>query len=347
MKQKHRNTATTAIRKYGWLPLVAFAAVLAACTADNDTLPADGSSDTPVAFTASLPVALPQAEADDAKTPATRTATGADGNTVWTPGDAVGIFMLTTQTYNPDGILPGGENARYTVDPATGKLTADGAPMHYPREGAVDFRAYYPHGTIGTGNITDNYTYRISVTDQSDPASLDLLRAEALKVKNPTSKVSLNFQHVLAKIKLDITLGEGLSGLDASKITAATITGMPTTAKFVLLSSLLIQPDNPADIAALQKPTPSPGADATFTALVVPHAAPIETGSFSDRHIVVTVDGVEYTGDIPHVDGFFSDCLSTYPVTVQKSGITIGKATFAKWETNEHGQGEAEIIPTI
>lgn len=340
MKQKHKNTGTTAIRKYGWLPLVAFAAMLAACTADNDTLPADGSSDTPVAFATSLQsVALPQAEADDAKTPATRTAIGANGQTVWTQDDAVGIFMLRAGGTMSDDIILGADNIKYNAAPS-GALSPVGTPVYYPQAKKVDFIALYPYSEKGTGNgkITTDYKYGISVANQSQREAIDVLYAKATGQERSKTPVALQFSHVLSKIMLDIKPGNGLAGLTAGNITAVTLTGMPASATLALQDGTLT-PGATGNIAAVKEASPSAGAIATFTALVPPQ----EAGRYTRRSIIVTVNGEEYTGAIPNADAYMGNGMYTYLVTVQKSGITIGTHSIDEWKTNGNSSEEAEI----
>lgn len=345
MKQKHKNTGTTAIRKYGWLPLVAFAAMLAACTADNDTLPADGSSNTPVAFATSLQsVALPQAAADDAKTPATRTAIGADGQTVWTQGDAVGVFMLRAGGTMSDDIILGADNVKHNVAPTSGALSPAGTPIYYPQAGKVDFIALYPYSNKGedNGKITADYRYTVSVADQTNPATIDVLYAKAKGHERTKSPVALEFGHVLSKIKLDIKPGNGMIGLTADKITAVTITGMPASATLALQNGTLT-PGTTDDISAVKEAKPSTGVTATFTALVPPQAADSYT-----RSVIVTVNGEEYTGTIPATDAYASNEMWTYPVTVLKRDIVVGEPEIGKWETNDHGSGTAtEVINDV
>lgn len=323
--------------------------LLGACSEENALNGSGDGAQTPVNLVARIQqaAALPAASsAGGTDTPHTRTAIGADGNTTWTAGDAVGVFMRAPKIFNPSGILPGGENVGYTVDPATGRLTPVGTPILYPRdeEEEVDFFAYYPLGTKGDGKITDDYVYTLSVTDQSDPVSLDLLVASARGKKKSKEAVEFTFSHALAKIQLDITLGEGLRGLDPGKITAVTITGMPTTAEYELLGATVIGASDPADIVTRREPTPSENAAATFTALLVPHDAPASTGVFIKRRIVVTVDGTDYSGDISNNDKISANCLYIYPVTVQRTGVTLGTPEIAEWTTNDHGTGTATEI---
>ena len=357
MKQNTKDTRFSATARPSRRLALASLASLAACAvmllgacSEENALPGSGDgAQTPVNLVARIQqaAALPAtSSAGGTDTPHTRTAIGADGNTTWTAGDAVGVFMLAPKIFNPSGILPGGENVGYTVDPATGRLTPVGTPILYPRdeEEEVNFFAYYPLGTKGDGKITDDYVYTLSVTDQSDPVSLDLLVANARGKKKSKEAVEFTFEHALAKIQLDITLGEGLRDLDPGKITAVTITGMPTTARYQLLSAITFAARDPADIVTRREPTPSENAAATFTALLVPHDAPAATGVFLYRRIVVTVDGTDYSGDISNNDKIWYNSLHIYPVTVQRTGVTLGTPEIAEWTTNDHGTGTATEI---
>lgn len=360
MKQKTKDTRFSATarpsRRLALASLASLASLaacavmlLGACSEENALNGSGDGAQTPVNLVARIQqaAALPAASsAGGTDTPHTRTAIGADGNTTWTAGDAVGVFMRAPKIFNPSGILPGGENVGYTVDPATGRLTPVGTPILYPRdeEEEVDFFAYYPLGTKGDGKITDDYVYTLSVTDQGDPVSLDLLVASARGKKKSKEAVEFTFSHALAKIQLDITLGEGLRGLDPGKITAVTITEMPTTAEYELLGATVIGASDPADIVTRREPTPSENAAATFTALLVPHDAPASTGVFIGRRIVVTVDGTDYSGDISNNDKISANCLYIYPVTVQRTGVTLGTPEIAEWTTNDHGTGTATEI---
>lgn len=356
MKQKTKDTRFSATarpsRRLALASLASLAAcavmLLGACSEENALTGSGDGAPTPVNLVARIQqaAALPAASsAGGTDTPHTRTAIGADGNTTWTAGDAVGVFMLAPNIFDPSGILPGGENVGYTVDPATGRLTPADTPILYPRdeEEEVNFFAYYPLGTKGDGKITDDYVYTLSVTDQSDPVSLDLLLANAIGKKKSKEAVEFTFRHALAKIQLDITLGEGLRGLDPGKITAVTITGMPTTAEYELLSIIAVTGvSDPADIVTQRETTPSENAAATFTALLVPHDAPASMGVFLDRRIVVTVDGTDYSGDISNDDAIWANYLHIYPVTVQRTGVTLGTPEIAEWTTNDHGTGTAD-----
>lgn len=329
------STAPT-IRRYAASACAAL--LLAACTNDDALSGADCEhhSNTPVTFNTRVQTALPQA------TPATRTVIGEDGQTQWTQGDAVGVFMLRAGGMMSYDIILGADNIEYNVTPASGALSPAGTPVYYPQAGKVDFIALYPYSNKGTGNgeITADYIYAISVADQSHPEAIDVLYAKAKGQERTKSPVALGFGHVLSKIKLNIKLGDGLMGLTADKITAVTLTGMPASATLVLQDGTLI-PGAVGNIAAVKEATPSAGAMATFTALVPPQAAGVYT-----RSIIVTVDGEEYTGAIPDAHAYVNNIMNIYPVTVQKSGIIVGEPEIGKWKSNDHRTEDAEIVPT-
>lgn len=329
------STAPT-IRRYAASACAAL--LLAACTNDDALSGADSEhlSNTPVTFNTRMQTALPQA------TPATRTVIGESGQTGWTQGDAVGIFMLSAGGTMPDDIILGADNIKYNAAPS-GALSPAGTPVYYPQTAKVDFIALYPYSSKGEGNgkITADYKYTVSVADQTNPATTDVLYAKAPNRERSKTPVALSFSHVLSKIKLDIKPGNGMTGLTADQITAVTITGMPASATLALQDGTLT-PGTTGDISALKEAKPSPGAIATFTALVPPQAANSYT-----RSIIVTVNGEEFTGNIPATDAYASNEMCTYPVTVLKRDIDVGEPEITSWTINDHDSGTAEFVYTV
>ena len=328
------STAPT-IRRYAASACAAL--LLAACTNDDALSGADSEhlSNTPVTFNTRMQTALPQA------TPATRTVIGEDGQTQWTQGDAVGVFMLRAGGTMPDDIILGADNVKHNVAPTSGALSPAGTPVYYPQTGKVDFIALYPYSDKGEGNgkITTGYRYAISVADQTNQETIDVLYARVTDRERSKTPVALNFGHVLSKIKLDIKLGDGLAGLTADKITAVTLTGMPASATLALQDGTLTA-GAVGNISAVKEASPSAGAMVTFTALVPPQAAGVYT-----RRIIVTVDGEEYTGTIPAADAYVNILINISPIWVQKAGIMGGEPTIGQWTTNDHVTEEADIVP--
>lgn len=308
----------------------AAASVLLAGCSTEELLPHDGTR-TPVSFTAAVQTAQPAAP------PQTRTAIDPGGNTVWTEGDRVGIFMLPAGGSVSDAIS-GAKNIAYSVDPVTGALSlVSGTPIYYPMDQAVDFAAYYPFRT-------EPYVTNPPIADQTTvekQAAIDFLYSDNAKnIRSGRDPVALEFRHLMSKVKLDITLGEGLAD--------GKITKVELQSKFMLIAIDLwlgsgrqsgVASEEP--ISMLKSAVPTAGVDATFTALVHPLSITEESVS-----LVVTVNDEEYTGPIS-LTGFESNTTYVYPVTVQKRKVTVGDPVIKDWTTNDNGTGEASLVVNI
>ena len=71
--------------------------------------------------------------------------------------------MLTPGGTLPDDLVPGRANVLHNVNPENGALTpADGTPMYYPRNTAVDIIAWHTSSTPD-----DNYILNLNTGDQT------------------------------------------------------------------------------------------------------------------------------------------------------------------------------------
>lgn len=274
-----------------------------------------------------------------ASAPSTRTATGSTGETEWVTGDAVGIFMLTAGGNLPGGLSSGADDIEYKATPGSPASGASFAPadasqtIYYPQTGAVDFLAYYPYGSkgTGTGQVTDTYIYKVSVAPQSttaEQAAIDILYAKASNVSKSNAAVNLAFDHALSKLVINVKAGDGMGGADFSGITAS-LQGFPTTADLALADGTTFTNvgGTATDITPLKWTTASdPQYEATFEAILIP-----QSGTNAGRSVVFTVGGVPYTWTIPDAENFAPGHHYTYPVTVQQSGVTMGTPTIAPW----------------
>lgn len=133
----------------------------------------------------------------------------------WDDGDEIGIYALNAGAeLSETAIFDGKANVKYRTD-GEGKFNAVAAPIKFPREGDLDFVAYYPYQSA----ITD-YKYSIDVSAQSNPAAIDLLYSDNAKGQNRTMKqVNLNFKHMLSMVVFNLKAGDevpSLNGLTAS-----------------------------------------------------------------------------------------------------------------------------------
>lgn len=291
----------------------AASALLAGCS-NEELLPQDDGS-APVSFTAGIRAALPAAK------PHTRT-TISGGQTVWKWGDRVGVYMYEAGS---DKILPGAENSAYTVNNSTGALSPDGTPIYYPNDRAVDFVAYYPY-------LTDPVVNNPPISDQSSTSkqcAIDYLYSDNAKNIQPgRTPVALEFRHLMSKVKFDIILGDGLAG---GKITKAVLTNQHIGFTVDLRVGKFEGGGRSGSISML-KSAVSAGANATFTALILPEK--------SNSSIVVTVNGREYIGTVSMDFGPESNTMYVFPVTVRNSRVTVGTATIEPWEELEPVEGD-------
>ena len=305
------------------------ALMLASCSreelGDNDA-----DSRTPVACTAEVQsTALPPHTNTGGSSPATRTALDSDGNTAWTQGDAVSIFMLTPGGTLPDDLVPGRANVLHNVNPENGALTpADGTPMYYPRNTAVDIIAWHTSSTPD-----DNYILNLNTGDQTaveKQLALDILYSDNAKsISSGDNPVVLVFHHLMSKVKFDITLGLGLAN---GILTDVRLEGVIVEGSFDMRDGSINKLVSPAgSVRALKSGVAADGTDASYTALLIPQDA-----NSTPRTIVVTVNGKEYTGTLPATDAYAANTMYTYPVTVCETGVEVGiPTTDVPWTEGE------------
>lgn len=262
----------------------------------------------------------------------------ADGNS-WLAGDAIGIFMLKEGgTTLPDDVINNANNRKYTVLDATSGTLAPAdtdQTIYYPQTEAVDFIAYYPYGSDAT----------ISVTNQSQPATLDVLYSNNATGKSAsTTALSLTFTHVMSKITLDVKAGIGIDAADISGLSATDVVfnKMPVTASLALANGALTAgTDLSQTFSPLKSATAADGYGATFTAILVPQAA----GTYSGRTVVFTIAGQPYTWDIPDTEAFAAGQHIVYPVTVKRTGVATGRPTITDWTVNRtHAPGVSKPL---
>ncbi|GHV30347.1 hypothetical protein FACS1894177_02760 [Bacteroidia bacterium] len=275
------------------------------CSQDDDNLPAAGAA---VQFSAT----------GIAATPATRTAVnGTSGETEWALNDPVGIFMTGAAT---------ADNRKYTVsNVASGALVPDGAgnTLAFPQSGSVDFIAYYPWKN---GQTLGNYP--VDVSDQSNPATIDLLYSNNATGKDESSNpVNLTFNHALAKLKMTVTAGTGISNLLG--LTAVEIQNTGTTAGFKLSNG------TDFNITATGNITPRQASPVIYEAILIPGPA---SGS-----VKFTVDGNDYFWHIGALNiNFEQNKLYNYTVTVNKGGITVSSQSITAW-----GAGSTDEVTAV
>jgi formylglycine-generating enzyme required for sulfatase activity len=322
-------------RQLNLYPLL-LAALLVSCAGEEMSVSGygagtDGEARTPVAFSA--------------QTGSPETRTSASGSQ-WLTTDGVGIFMHTSgQTLSDASISEEAANRLYRPQTAAASSALNPATVaeaiYFPQSGQVDFTAYYPW-KAGAGQI-NNYVYPVDLSDQSDPAALDLLYARQTGRDKNSASVTLDFAHQLSKITLHVKKGADIGTVDFSAATA-TLSGMPATGSFDLASGS-ISPGAVADFQAL-KVAASTGFDAGFEALLLPQAAG------AGRKAVFAAGTETYEWAIPEDLVFEAGRNYIYALSAHAGGsvkteetATAPIGSITPWENDDHSA--SGLIETV
>ena len=249
-----------------------------------------------------------------------------DGGNSWVAGDKIGIFMLTRggDPGTPAEVLA--DNISYTATPGEPASEATFAPsgpaetIYYPQDGSqVDFVAYYPYG-----HIRPNGDLMIDIFDQKD-----IMWTRTDGISKTKSAVNLSFSHVMSKVTLVLTSGEGIAAGDVAALTPEDILvrGMPILATLDLSNGIIV-PSRSGLFRPLQT------GEATFTAIVIP-----QTTGDTGRTVTFTVGGADYVWNIPSSTIFEAGVHYTFNITVRKTGITVGDSTITPWTPVDKDSG--------
>jgi hypothetical protein len=288
------TTATVRRAGHAFLPLLLL--FFASCAVEDSEREIITDSREPVVFSA------PQV------TPQTRTT--ADGNR-WVSGDRTGIYMLTAGGSLPADIVENAGNRCYAVSSGAGSSVASFAPVdpaadliRYPPSGRVDFVACYPYKATGSGGIDGSGYYPVDVSNQNNPAAIDLLYAKVTGAGKGDNPVSLPFEHVMSRLVLNVEKGTNIIDTDFADVTA-TVSGMPVKAGFSLSNGQFI-PEGAVSFS-MRKVAAAAGYLATFEAVVIPTAG-------GDRSVTLQFYNNKYVLKIPAADAFQPGKRYTYTV---------------------------------
>ena len=214
--------------KRTYLFLAAAALALASCSNDNDF--ADRPGDGRVAVNFSGGITLTRATGD-----------------AWDLNDGIGIYMVENGTQN---VVDNAANRRYVTAAGDGRFSpaSEDQTIYFPLDAnnKVDFIAYYPQDAL-TGN-----TYAVDVTDQSDPAAIDLLWSNNATAKDKTVQqpVDLEFYHRLSRVEVELKAGAGVSEAELAG-TTVTLSNQPVKADFDVLQNTMATAADVAEITLL------------------------------------------------------------------------------------------------
>ena len=311
------------------LAVAVFACLMAAScsdvTDDGTALP-DGKY--PMTFTASV-------DGLSAPNPASRATTDADGKTSWTVDDPVAISM--------DG---GANHKVYKIsDAGTGAMVADGETLYWNKRQET-LAAWHPvNYIIGNGGGSE-----VNITDQSSGFGTleNILHAPAQEYTYSSGgSVAFTFRHALAKVKVALKKGEGITDDDLSNATVR-LTGY--TAGSLGYDGMTGSEGSNGEITPKTETT---NGMTTYTALVIPQQMQ------GKKFIKVTIGTGNAARDYYYTPTNSTDARLeagnqyTYTITVKKTGLQVAVASAPAWETGGETTGGGEVfsfrvkIPTV
>ena len=249
----------------------------------------------------------------------------------WEANDGIGIYMLEHGTKT---VADGAANREYVTTAGDGKFTpaAVEQTIYFPlnADEKVDFIAYYPQT-----DLTDNI-YKVDVSDQKNPAHIDLLRSDNAtgKDKNATT-VDLKFFHRLSRVEVELTAGEGVSDAELAGM-SITLDKQPVKADFNVLQNTLTAGQDPATL------TLNTAADGkTASAIILP-----QEGA-SGRSLKLTLTGGTALTWPVEADRTFEQGKKTiFTITLKRTPVGTEvevNATIEPWGTQGTVSGDLEI----
>lgn len=249
----------------------------------------------------------------------------------WEANDGIGIYMLEHGTKT---VAHGAANRKYVTTAGNGEFTPAGVEqtIYFPlnADEKVDFIAYYPQI-----DLTDDI-YKVDVSDQKNPADIDLLRSDNATGKDKsTNTVDLNFFHRLSRVEVELTAGEGVSDAELAGM-GITLSKQPVKADFNVLQNTLTAGQ---DLATLTLNTAADGK--TASAIILP-----QEGA-SGRSLELTLTGGTVLTWPVEADRTFEQGKKTiFNITLKRTPVGTEvevNATIQPWGTQGTVSDDLEI----
>lgn len=164
---------------------------------------------------------------------------GSEVGTVWSGGQAVGVYMLKSGTQE---IVGNYANVKYLADNrgATGYLVpADNVPMYLPEDGStVDIRAYYPYSADVTAADTragKPHTLAVTVNENTKPDGF-LYSQSGSSLGFGQTSTTLRLASILAAIKINF-----ICSVEGAYSISALLRNMPNRGTFDLIEGRFTQ----------------------------------------------------------------------------------------------------------
>ncbi|MDD3969217.1 MAG: fimbrillin family protein [Proteiniphilum sp.] len=249
--------------------------------------------------------------------------------TSWNASDSIGVYALHSGETLPTGIYHAKENIKFTT-PGDGIFTAATDGITFPETGNLDFIAYYPFQATITG-----YSLPVDVSNQTNPSAIDLLYSNNAKGASATNAtVALQFSHMLSKLVLNLTAGDGISSLTGL---TASLAGVKTEGSMSLTNGIVTAGTTTTAITPVIALS---GTTGTATAILLPG------DDLANATITFTLGGKTYEWN-PATQATQSGKKYSYSLVFSATGLAQVNptATIIDWEEASTGTGDIVLTP--
>lgn len=251
----------------------------------------------------------------------------------------VGIFLVEDN----NGPATSGTNVTVYTNPLTYVADGSGAlanTQYWPTDG----NGLYIYGVYPLAAATDaavynatGVTFSVQANQTADANYMlsDLMTGVPTNpLSNPvarqTSAVGLTFTHLLTKIDVNLTAGDGFAASDMNNAVVSILNTKPTTTFGVQSTTVGEASGTAAPIVA--------GTGAATSAIIIP-----QTVAASANFIQVAIGGGNYIYKLDAAKTFAAKTKYTYSITVNKTGLILTSTTVTDWLEGGSTPGTAEL----
>lgn len=252
-------------------------------------------------------------------------------------GDKVGIYVV-----NYDGATAGAlttsnnqvNNKQFTYDGS--KWTPEESIYWKDGNTAADFYAYYPYSS--SPNISAHpFSVQKDQSNEDNFWASDFLWGKAIKISPTPNAVSIQTNHSLSRIIVDIKPGEGFTAESwAAATKSVKICDIKTSATINLSTGVATETGSKGEIIPLA--TAETGTTLSYKAMMIPQVV-----TENSKLVVVTIDDTDYIFRKEYT--FSSNTIHKFTVIINKSGSNVD-VTIGEWKIdNTVNEGIAEEDP--
>ena len=264
-------------------------------------------------------------------------------DTTYENRDEVGIYVVNYDGLTPETLTATGnqvDNTKFTY--SNGAWTPEEVVYWKDAITLTDFYAYYPYSAFP--NISaHSFSVRADQSDERDFWASVFLWGKATKVAPTPNAVSIQTNHSLSRILVDVKPGEGFTEESwAAATKSVKICDVKTSATIDLSTGIATATGESSEIIPLA--TSTTGSTLSYRAMMIPQ----EVDEIS-KLVVVTVDGTEYIYRKGYT--FKANTEHKFIITVNKSGSNSSSVemTIGEWiidDTVNEGVAKEDVTTT-